>query len=80
MKKFQIKLSTIEDIKMLVDSARKYSPSATLKSGAYTVCAGSIMGIFTLDLLKPVELTIDGENSAPMLNEISKYLVLEQSS
>ena len=80
MKKVQIKLSTIEDVRKLADSARKYSPNATLKSGRYTVCAGSVMGIFALDLLKPVELTIDGNNDAPLLNEISKCLILEQSS
>ena len=80
MKKVIIKLSTIEDVRKLVDSARKYSPNATLKSNGYTVCAGSIMGIFALDLLEPVELNIESKNYAPLLNEISKCLVLEQSS
>ncbi|MCL2773851.1 MAG: HPr family phosphocarrier protein [Oscillospiraceae bacterium] len=78
MKKVQIRLSAIEDIRKFVDSVKKYSLEATLKSGRYIVSASSIMGIFTLDLMKPVELTINGDNYAPLLNEVSKYLVSEQ--
>ena len=74
MKSVQIKLSKIEDIRKFVDTVNKYSAKATLKSGRYVVCASSIMGIFSLDLLKPVELVVKEDNCEPLLNEIAQYI------
>lgn len=48
----------------------KYGHNAELISGKYVVDAHSIMGIFSLDLSKPVEFRAEVENS--VTREISK--------
>ncbi|MCL2159860.1 MAG: HPr family phosphocarrier protein [Oscillospiraceae bacterium] len=75
MRSVQIKLSAISDIKNFVHSIQKYSADAKLKSGNYMVCARSLMGIFVLDLMKPLELIVKGNDCDPLLNEVSRYIV-----
>ena len=64
MKSVNIKLSTIEDIRSFIALLTKYtSVDLDLKSGRYTVDARSIIGIFSLDLVKPVELIINSDDA-----------------
>ena len=56
MKKMKISLSSIEDVKEFVALTNSYSFDSDLVSGRYAVDAKSIMGIFSLDLAKPLEL------------------------
>ena len=62
MKSMQIKLFTIEDVRNFVNKLAKYTVDLDLKSGRYTVDARSLMGIFSLDLLKPIEFVINSED------------------
>ena len=59
-----IRLYTISDIRDIVNIAAKYDFDIDLKSGRYVVDAKSIMGIFSLDLMKPIELTAEIEDAA----------------
>lgn len=59
-----IRLYTISDIRDFVNIAAKYDFDIDLKSGRYVVDAKSIMGIFSLDLMKPIELTAEIEDTA----------------
>ena len=61
MKKIQIKLITVEDIRNFVNILAKYSVELDLQQGRYTVDARSLMGIFSLDLLKPVDFVINSD-------------------
>ena len=54
MKSVDIKLSSIADVRNFVDTVSKYDIDIDLSSGRYIVDAKSIMGIFSLDLLKPL--------------------------
>ncbi|MFR1518625.1 MAG: HPr family phosphocarrier protein [Clostridia bacterium] len=58
MKKVFITLSSIDDVKVFVNEINMLPCDADLVSGRYTVDAKSIMGIFSLDLSKPIELDI----------------------
>lgn len=71
MKTVSIKLSSIEDIRALVDTVSKYNYDVELSSGSYTIDAKSIMGIFGLDLSKPVELTAFGDECEELFVKIS---------
>ena len=62
MKKIQIKLITVEDIRNFVNILAKYSVDLDLQQGRYTVDARSLMGIFSLDLLKPVDFVVNSED------------------
>lgn len=52
----KILLSTINDVKAFVNTVMKYDFDVDLVSGRYAIDAKSIMGIFSLDLSKPIEL------------------------
>ena len=70
MKKAKIKLSTIEDVRDFVNAASKYTYEIDLSSDAK-----SIMGIFSLDLMNPIELTVHSDEPEGFLNEIKKFIV-----
>ena len=55
MKTFNILLSSINDVKTFVNIVGKYEYDIDLTSGRYIVDAKSIMGIFSLDLSKPIK-------------------------
>lgn len=73
MKTLKIKLSTIEDVRSFVNSVSKFDIDVDLQSGRYIVDAKSIMGIFSLDLMNPIEMTIHSEAAEGLLEEIKKY-------
>ncbi len=75
MKTIDIKLASIEDVRNFVNIVTKYDMDIDLTSGRYVVDAKSIMGIFSLDLLKPIQLTAHGENADELLAEIKPYIV-----
>lgn len=75
MKKETIKLITIDNVKDFVKKVNNLSCEADLTLGKYTIDAKSIMGIFSLDLSRPLELTVHSENCEDFLEEISDYIV-----
>lgn len=76
IKKF-LNLNSIDSVKEFVNIVTRYSFELDLGSGRYIIDAKSIMGIFSLDLSKPIELTIHAEEyeCAGLLSEISKFIV-----
>ena len=56
MTTFNISLSSINSVKNFVNAVNKYDFDVDLTSGRYVVDAKSIMGIFSLDLSKPIIL------------------------
>mgnify|MGYP004511941763 FL=1 len=75
MKKVDINLSSIEDVRKFVDIVSKYDIDIDLSSGRYIVDAKSIMGIFSLDLLKPIKLTAHSDNTDELFAEIKPYMI-----
>ena len=62
MKTVQISLNSIDKVKSFVNEITKYDYDFDLVSGRYVIDAKSIMGIFSLDLSKPIDLNIHAEN------------------
>ncbi|MBE7026843.1 MAG: HPr family phosphocarrier protein [Ruminococcaceae bacterium] len=56
MTTFNISLSSINSVKNFVNTVNRYDFDVDLASGRYVVDAKSIMGIFSLDLSKPITL------------------------
>lgn len=75
MKTLDIKLSSIEDVRNFVNIVSKYDMDIDLMSGRYVVDAKSIMGIFSLDLMKPIKLTAHSEDADALLEEIKPYII-----
>ena len=74
MKREMIMLKTINDVKSFVNSVVKCDFDVDLTSGRYTVDSKSIMGIFSLDLSKPLTMEIRSDDCADFLNEIKPFL------
>ena len=62
MLKAMIKLKSIDDVKDFVRKANELSYDVDLSLGKYTVDAKSIMGIFSLDLSREIELTVHSDS------------------
>lgn len=74
MKNAKIMLKTINDVKNFVSIAGNYDFNIDIVSGRYAVDAKSIMGIFSLDLSKPLDLEISSDECAEFLTAIKGYL------
>lgn len=74
MKTFQILLSSINDVKNFVNTVSKYDYEIDLTSGRYVVDAKSIMGIFSLDLSKPIKVEIHSESCEDLFSELKPYV------
>ena len=76
MKTVHISLNSIDKVKALVNEITKFDNDFDLVSGRYVIDAKSIMGIFSLDLSKPIELNIHSENNADEILEVlAPYIV-----
>ena len=63
MKTVQISLNSIDKVKSFVNDITKFDYDFDLVSGRYVIDAKSIMGIFSLDLSKPIDLNIHAEDT-----------------
>ena len=75
MKVVNIKLSTIEQVREFVNVVSSFDGEIDLKSGRYVVDAKSIMGIFSLDLLNPIVMTVHSDDCAELMDKIKGFVV-----
>ncbi len=76
MKTVTINLGSIDKVKSFVNDITKFDSDFDLVSGRYVIDAKSIMGIFSLDLSKPINFNIHGdEDNAEIMEVIKKYEV-----
>lgn len=74
MKEFDIKLASINDVKDFVNIVNKYDFEVDLTSGRYVVDAKSIMGIFSLDLGKPIRVEVHTDAPEKIYEELKPFL------
>lgn len=75
MKTFNIQLNSINDVKAFVNIVSSYSYDMDLTSGRYVVDAKSIMGIFSLDLSRPIKAEIFAEDCDDLMKELQPFIV-----
>ncbi|HPC99987.1 MAG TPA: HPr family phosphocarrier protein [Acetivibrio sp.] len=75
MKSFNISLKSITDVKDFVNIVNKYDFDIDLTSGRYVVDAKSIMGIFSLDLSKPIKVDVHSDDCSEFCEEIKNYIL-----
>ena len=75
MTKLKIKLDTINAVREFVTLTNLCPYDIDLVSGRYVVDAKSLMGIFSLDLAKPIDLEIFLDDCQDFLDKIKPYIV-----
>lgn len=73
MTELKVKLAAIDDVKNFVNIATRFNCEIDVVSGRYVVDAKSIMGLFSLDLSRPLLLKIDSSDEA-LTNDIKECL------
>lgn len=66
----KVLLNSIEKVKKFVNITSNFETDVFLKAGRYIIDAKSIMGIFSLDLTKPLSLSFEKCSD----EEIQKYM------
>ena len=78
MKTIQISLNSIDKVKAFVNDITKFDTDFDLVSGRYVIDAKSIMGIFSLDLSKPIDLCIhadEANNIDNIIEALKPYMI-----
>ena len=73
MKSIPIKLTYAEEVKAFVNTVNRYEYEVDLRSGRHVVDAKSILGIFSLDLSKPITLEIYNDSCDDLVADIQQF-------
>ena len=80
MKNVTIRLTMMTDhVKNFVSLVNRYPYDMDLRSGRFVVDAKSILGIFSLDLSKPILMSIYSDDCDDLLKELEPYIVKDQA-
>ena len=74
MKSIPIKLSFAEEVKTFVNIVNRYPFDMDLRAGRHVVDAKSILGIFSLDLSKPITMEIYADACDDLLSDIKPFV------
>ncbi len=77
MKTVKIQLNSIDKVKSFVNDISRFDTDFDLISGRYIIDAKSIMGIFSLDLSKPIDLAIHEESPGEDLDRVLAPYIVE---
>lgn len=77
MKVFEVQLASINDVKAFVNSACLQPFDIDIVSGRYVIDAKSIMGIFSVDLSKPIRVEVHGTDDDGMTfyNTVKSFII-----
>ena len=76
MQTVQISLNSIDKVKAFVNTVAQFDYDFDLVSGRYVIDAKSIMGIFSLDLSKPIDLQIHSDDeAADVVAALKEYII-----
>ncbi len=73
MKSVKISLQMAQNVKDFVKIVQDYPYEIDLKSDKYVVDAKSILGIFSLDLSKPLTVEIHSDNCDDLVDALKKF-------
>lgn len=78
MKSIPIKLTFAEEVKAFVNTVNRYEYEVDLRSGRHVVDAKSILGIFSLDLSKPITLEIYNDDCDDLVQDIQQFTTAKE--
>ena len=71
---FNVSFKSINGVQEFVNIVCKYQYDIDLVSGRYVVNAKSIMGIYSLDLSKPIEVNAITDNADDLKAELKDFI------
>ena len=71
----KISLNSIDKVKSFVNDLTKFDSDFDLVSGRYVIDAKSIMGIFSLDLSKPIKVEVHSDDCDKFMEELDKFII-----
>ena len=74
MKSVTIRLSLVENVNKFVNIVSRYPFEMDLRAGRHVVDAKSILGIFSLDLSRPIAMDIYSDECDKLLEEIKPFV------
>ena len=74
MKSVMIRLSLVENVNKFVNVVSRYPFEMDLRAGRHVVDAKSILGIFSLDLSRPITLDIYSDDCEKLLEDIKPFV------
>ena len=74
MKSVMIRLSLVENVNRFVNIVSRYPFEMDLRAGRHVVDAKSILGIFSLDLSRPITLEIYSDDCEQLLADIQPFV------
>ncbi|MBQ6959700.1 MAG: HPr family phosphocarrier protein [Clostridia bacterium] len=75
MRSVPIKLSFAEEVKTFVNTVNRYPYEVDLRAGRHVVDAKSILGIFSLDLSKPITMDVYEDNCDDLIADIQPFTI-----
>ena len=78
MKTVNIRLSLVENVNKFVNIVSRYPFEMDLRAWRHVVDAKSILGIFSLDLSKPITLEIYSDDCKQLMEEIAPFMTDEE--
>ena len=76
MKSVNIRLTMMTDhVRNFVSLVNRYPYDMDLRSGRYVVDAKSILGIFSIDLSRPIRLDIYSDDCDDLIEALDGYLI-----
>ena len=75
MKQINIKLSLAENVKTFVNMVNRYPYDMDLRAGRHVVDAKSILGIFSLDLSRPIALEVYADSCDELEHDIAQFKI-----
>ena len=75
MRTVLVNINSIEKVKSFVNTVSTYDAEFDLISGRFFIDAKSIMGIFSLDLSKPLTLNIYNDDDNTILEQLKPFIV-----
>ncbi|MBR4577903.1 MAG: HPr family phosphocarrier protein [Clostridia bacterium] len=74
MKSVMIRLSLVENVNKFVNIVSRYPFEMDLRAGRHVVDAKSILGIFSLDLSRPITMDIYSDDCTALLEDIRPFM------
>lgn len=74
MEAVTISLTQVDQVKRFVNLVAQAPYDVDMVSGRYTVNAKSMLGIYSLDLSKPIQVLIYSENCEELKKELAEFM------